>query len=372
MKYLIFPKYGDDLQRRARARNSWTIQHAITALELGHSVFIANATEETQELHSEIFSQHGERFSGKIINVTPPDFVASDPAFKNSRWISHIFSMIKQFDIDLVHTRDPVVANCAARSNLKFFYEYHDEDYQKPISMMSQFSSSEHCIGISVISDYFLREAKGCRPSAFVLPSGYNNANKANHALSEKTRSYLLERSKGRNLIGYTGGLQEERDMDVLAQVICNSPECFFVIGGGHKNDISKFREKLTKSDNVEVLGHLDKEEVYSYAHAMDVNLYLRRSDSLLNTSPIKFSDYHTSPAPIVAAMLPMFKDFSLKIDKKCGIIFYEPSNYASLKSAMNSAVSLGRSSYDRSRFMKEFFCEYKERLNYISSLLQE
>ena len=122
---------------------------------------------------------------------------------------------------------------------------------------------------------------KYCKNKIVVIPNGYDDTKLPPiNNLVEMIKKNL---PKDRKIIGYFGGLNEDKGVGLLIQLIENSKKSkfYFIIGGWgpFEKVIRKMAEE--EPERVKYVGKISKEEVYAYLKVCDLSLPLYRRSQL-------------------------------------------------------------------------------------------
>ncbi len=139
-----------------------------------------------------------------------------------------------------------------------------------------------------------------------VLPSGRLPA----HRNIRPVR--LPKRTNGWN-IGYTGKLQFQKVLALLARLTSELPEHDFHIVGGDAQSISYWREKMNTS-NVHFHGYVPPGRLPAFIEAMDLCLlpnqpHPKNPEGTLYSSPMKAFDYMAQGKPVLASDFPEIRE---------------------------------------------------------------
>ena len=115
------------------------------------------------------------------------------------------------------------------------------------------------------------------------------------------------ERSRGRFLVGYAGGMNLSNAVDVLletARILATSGVTFLLAGGGSEVDSLQAQIAQYGVENFRLLGHIAKPSVQRFLAEMDVLAISWRRSPLyrFGVSPNKLFDYMLAGKPILQA----------------------------------------------------------------------
>lgn len=141
-------------------------------------------------------------------------------------------------------------------------------------------------------------------------------------------------------IIMYTGHLYDWKGIDVLieAAFLNNDSSIKFVIVGGTKGDVEKYRQIIFKKDlsNVILVGHVQKNIIPKYLKSADFLILPNipiNEESEKYTSPIKLFEYMASGVPIIASCLPSITE----VLNKENSILIEPGDSLAINKIINS-----------------------------------
>lgn len=243
--------------------------------------------------------------------------------------------VIKHFD--LLHTRDPKAAFVASASGVPVIIEDHDETFQRDERAdVAAFTHELACKLVICICEPVKREyveLGADRSKLVVLDSGVNT-----NIYVPEERPPAVTRKNNKITVGYAGGLQPERDMENVLMVAEEFTDFDFLFLGGRSKLLNSLQKESGKQgrQNVHFIGFHRAAEVQKLLREKaDILLYSRASGEKKDiSSPLKLFEYMSFSKPIVSAETEVTERYS----SLNGIFAYEPSNRASLKSALESA----------------------------------
>jgi len=119
-------------------------------------------------------------------------------------------------------------------------------------------------------------------------------------------------RKERRPLLTYVGVLSDRFDMDLLARVAGDWPECRIRLIGPVGSDVEKRFETIRRLPNVEWTGLVHHSRIPKFLRDSDVLLIPHKESSLsLSMDPLKLYEYLTTGLPIVATPVPPMEAFS-------------------------------------------------------------
>jgi O-antigen biosynthesis protein len=113
---------------------------------------------------------------------------------------------------------------------------------------------------------------------------------------------------QGRRIIGYYGAIAEWLDLDLVAALAQQHPECSVVMIGA---DTVNAKYRFEKLPNVTFMGEVPYRELPHYLHSFDVCLLPFKVGPLtLATNPVKVYEYLSAGKAVVATDLPEMAQF--------------------------------------------------------------
>lgn len=161
---------------------------------------------------------------------------------------------------------------------------------------------------VLVASKRLLDDIQGIRPDAVFVPNAVdyqyikNSYPKPDREPPADLRSIM---DTGHPIIGYSGGLAEWFDYELLAYIAKAKPEMEFVLLGVNY-DGSLDRSRILEINNVHWLGMKPYSELFNYLWRFDVGIIPFKINTItLATSPIKLFEYMAAAKPVVTTALP-------------------------------------------------------------------
>lgn len=113
----------------------------------------------------------------------------------------------------------------------------------------------------------------------------------------------MEKRDKKRKTIGYYGAVSHWFAWEKVCAVARHFPMCDIVIVG----DVTEYRDKLEKYDNIKLLGEKPYKELPQYLADFDVCLipFDTSTDLIKATNPVKFYEYLSAGKKVVATEIP-------------------------------------------------------------------
>ena len=241
MNYFLFPKFGDDLLRRARARNTWAIAHAKAAVQCDEIDSVRLSTFGITDVN-EFDTRYGGIEGVELVDFSRLRSMCQD-SVTHSAFLREVFTILKS-QIDLLHTRDPMVALSCGNLNIPYVFEYHDEDYQKDLKKLKAICEDESCKATFFITNDIRKKLGVNYNNVFELPSGYDDE-KLTSSEHSGMRRWLEVEAGTKPIVVYSGGLQAERDMEILVRYMRSNRQLYFVIAGGYHADIESLKHKI-------------------------------------------------------------------------------------------------------------------------------
>lgn len=219
---------------------------------------------------------------------------------------------------DLYYTRNLLTAWWLTRMKLPTVYEAMTFPSRRFVPVLRAMGSSSSLIMVVAITSYLARDIvdKASVPARKVRPLhvGVDSEQFEAPAGKGEARYPLGLRADGKFVV-YTGGLREDRGIDILLDVArFLDSDAEFLIVGGRPTEVSEL-ERCLKSKgttNVRLYGHVSPARARLFQKAADILvLPQRRSSPHLTyyTSPAKLFEYMACGRPIVASNIPCIRD---------------------------------------------------------------
>jgi glycosyltransferase involved in cell wall biosynthesis len=132
------------------------------------------------------------------------------------------------------------------------------------------------------------------------------NLKKFNNSISKEKARAHLNLPSDRSLVVYTGSLLPGKGVDILIKSANRLPEVYFVIVGGHEDQIRSLKT-MVQHNNVIFSGFVNPRKVSIFQSAADILALPNSKGSVIDdvTSPMKLFEYMASGRPIVATDVP-------------------------------------------------------------------
>jgi len=270
--------------------------------------------------------------------------------------------------ISVLHTRDPYAAKVALENGKFVILEDHDEDCQSSQRLnIVEMAKNENLKALVCITPHLMETYKQLGVDIrklIVADSGVNVI--VDSDLGESS----TEIERNRLTIGYAGGLQKERDIDVLMAAATAMNNTQFIFVGGREGLVDELTRKAIEAgaNNIDFLGYMKFNDMRKIMlERCDGFIYSRSAGKHeLNSSPLKLFDYFNYRKPIICAINENTREYlSYK-----GIFGYTPG---SVKSMISAAENLENFVNGKNRVSPELriLAEGKSWLNRQKKILQ-
>ncbi len=151
---------------------------------------------------------------------------------------------------------------------------------------------------------------KAINPNTFFIPNAVD-FDSFNRAVSAKLPLPPDIAAVPRPLIGFTGWLGYQIDVELLGRVARAFPDCSLVLVGPDKLPNGEGLRRLRALPNVFFLGQKEREDLPSYLQAFDVALIpWLRTGHTVSAYPLKLHEYLAAGRAVVATALPELRPF--------------------------------------------------------------
>lgn len=144
-----------------------------------------------------------------------------------------------------------------------------------------------------------------------------------------------------KKIILYSGHLYKWKGAEILLDVAGNFKDILFVLIGGTKEDVEKFRKKseVAKLKNILIIGHRPQKEIPFYLKSADLLILPNSGKERISshyTSPLKMFEYMASGVPIIASDLPSIRE----ILNNDNAIFFKADNRIDLSDKIKKYIN--------------------------------
>lgn len=204
-----------------------------------------------------------------------------------------------------------------------------------------------------------------------IFPSGVD-VEKFDIKISQKEAREKVDLPHNKKIILYSGQLYSWKGAETLADAAHFVPEAAFIFVGGIEPELSKFKEKYKKTNNVTVLPFQERDIIPVYLKAADVLVLPNSSNervSVRYTSPLKLFEYMASKKPIVASDLNSIR--GAINGGEC--VFAEPDSPKSFADAIKKILNNDNLAKDiaESAFRAVTKCSWQKRAENILSIIE-
>src|SRR3989344_7821516 len=220
--------------------------------------------------------------------------------------IHFAFAVLKRLNKesgDYVFSRDPFSALFLTIKGKKICYEIHDfprvhwrnrwllKNVEKiVVTNTHKKSALANKFGIS-------------KDKIFVAQNGVDLAPFVQEDKKQLRQKFNLPQDQ--KIVMYTGHLYSWKGVDTLLAAAKLLPKLEFVLVGGTKDDLAKYKEQYKDSSNVQFLGHKPQNQIPYFLMSSDCLVLPntgKETISSFDTSPIKLFEYMASCVPVLAS----------------------------------------------------------------------
>ncbi len=244
---------------------------------------------------------------------------------KISRHLSPMFvrRVMNRYKPHLCFVRDPVYFNLATKSGIPTVMELHNNRMHHGIGWLNQrFSnmvkrgsrreSALMLIAISHQLGQWWEDAGIPGNKLLVLHDGFNPDMFINPQEKLAARQRLGLPSD-RNIVVYTGNLQQNRGIHYILKLALMNPDLLFVLAGGKHADMERVQQETGQQgiDNIRLLGHIPHPGIPDCLYAADVLLAMWSAEvpTIAYCSPLKVFEYMASGRPAVYPAYPTIRE---------------------------------------------------------------
>lgn len=236
-----------------------------------------------------------------------------------SFWLQSISFLIKLASArlepgGLVYTRNADIASLFAWRGAHVVYEAHQWPtskiwlYRRLLKEVQYIICNSHGTEAEFKKHGFI--------NTLVVPNGVDLSVFARQENIQAVRE-KLHLPFDKKIVMYTGHLYAWKGVDVIidiARALIADTRMLFVLVGGTKKDVEKYKEIIEKNNlsNILLCGHKAQSEIPDYLSSSDVLLLPNipiSEESERYTSPIKMFEYMASKKPIVASNMPSIRE---------------------------------------------------------------
>lgn len=196
-------------------------------------------------------------------------------------------------------------------------------------------SKKFHLLSISAALNTYVKE-NICCDNDFYYHDGIDVHNLRTSVNSYKPCKSLINILEKDKVAVYTGSLTKGNDFDLVLDLARERLDYTFIIAGGSKENIHKYKIKSTP--NLIYLGYIEQEACWYIQGRADVLIFpLTTTNKLWEvTSPLKLFEYMASNTPIVASNIGSVSEIINE-----NICFpFDPNNKVSMLEAFDSATN--------------------------------
>lgn len=216
----------------------------------------------------------------------------------------------------LAYTRDPMTAWWLTHFGVPTVFEAMTMPRGFPLRAVQGMSGRPALRLIGCITEHLREhlsaELRTGREKLVTLPIGVDAATGAAVSRAEARRALGLPEEGA--IAVYTGGMREDRGIEVLLHAARHLPEAEFHLMGGRPNETVRMRALADELGlrNARLVEHLPPDRARLYQAAADVLLMPQAPTNphlTWYTSPAKLFEYFAVERPVVAADVPCFRE---------------------------------------------------------------
>lgn len=231
------------------------------------------------------------------------------PLRRASRQLNFIFKtkkIVKNFQPDVIYTRDIAVAWFFRKLGFKTVYEIH-----KPFTTMignmifKLVSKNIKIVAISqALKNFIIKKYGLSSENVLVAHDGVflEDYEKIKETKEELKKKYLNS-LKDNFVVLYGGSFERGKGIDLILEASRRLPETFFVVIGGSQEEIKRMEDV---PENLIFLGRKLQEEIPNYLKSADLLIlpFTKNLSTYKYHSPLKIFEYMASGIPILASNL--------------------------------------------------------------------
>jgi len=233
--------------------------------------------------------------------------------------------IIKNDNFDLVYSRDFFGTYILTKLRKDVVYECHNPNFNFLDNIIfKKIIKNEYLKAIIVISESLKNILiDKYKPllinSKIIVAHDGVDFDKVDKRISKSESKKLIEQDS-EVIIGYSGHLYKGRGIELILELAKLNSEYLFLIIGGNKNDIDKYKNIANEMDirNILFMGYISNNVLFNYMSAVDILLMpyqnnVKAGKGKANTSkfmsPLKMFEYLALGKPIISSDLPVLKE---------------------------------------------------------------
>lgn len=262
-----------------------------------------------------------------------------DPWYEGHRWPAPLGT--KKFpEVDIVHCHSPGALGLlgryyAWRKDLISVFSFHSplEDYADGIIPNKKLSRMLQKAFIAIDESYLKTFDKVTTNTGFIknrdievdeVPAGINI-----DFFRPQEPDYFSDKEWPRPVVGYSGRLSEEKNIEILVDAVENFEGTMVIVGSG------RYEQELKKiaGENVEFMDYLDRNDLPSFYSSIDVFVHASTGD----TFSLSSLEANSCGTPVVA---PNHHPFDKVIEDNVNGLKYKFEDKEDLLRKLNEAAS--------------------------------
>jgi glycosyltransferase involved in cell wall biosynthesis len=317
-------------------------------LELGYSINLITSlrTKKKPDIDNKLWTHYG------IRTPFPITWLSSESIFTSKLYYFSAIKKAKNFEAELIYTRNIAVAALSSMIGIPVVYEAHDLPSGKVGPWyFRRFLSGNGYRLLVAISDalgelfkyHYSPHLEGKR--MIKAPDGVDLERYNDLPLPPEARR-LIGLNPTDFTIGYTGHLYPGRGIEIIIQLAQHFQDIKFLIIGGEPKTIEEKRHAVKKLNinNINFPGFIDNSALPLYQAACEVLLmpYLKKiegssgGDISKVLSPMKMFEYMAAGRLIIASDLPVFRE----VLNENNSLLCDPEDISSWKKAIEKSTT--------------------------------